>query len=63
MTTNAYIRGVKTDGWQPFAKKLWQRDFYDHIIRTEHDEKAIEAYIEANPYMWADDPDNPVNIG
>ena len=28
MTTNAYIKGVKGNGWQPFYKRLWQRDYY-----------------------------------
>jgi putative transposase len=26
MTTNAYIRGVRTKKWPPFDKKLWQRN-------------------------------------
>jgi putative transposase len=26
MTTNEYIRGVKTWGWEPFNGKLWQRN-------------------------------------
>jgi REP element-mobilizing transposase RayT len=33
MTTNEYIRGVKTLGWQPFNKRVWQRNYYEHIIR------------------------------
>jgi putative transposase len=33
MTTNAYIRGVKTDDWPPFQGKLWQRSYHEHIIR------------------------------
>jgi len=62
LATVAYIRGVENDGWEAFYKKVWQRDFYDHIIRNEHEQKAIEEYIIANPYKWAGDPDNPVNI-
>ena len=34
ITTNEYIRGVKTLGWQPFNGKLWQRNYYEHIIRN-----------------------------
>jgi putative transposase len=33
MTTNEYIRAVKTLGWPPFARKLWRRDYYERIIR------------------------------
>jgi putative transposase len=35
MTTNEYIRGVKTSGGPPFAGKLWQRNHYEHIIRDD----------------------------
>lgn len=59
MTTNAYIRGVKQSGWTPFAGKLWQRNYYEHIIRDEVDLERIRAYIEDNPTMWASDNENP----
>ena len=32
MTTNAFIRGVKTHNWPPFDKKIWQRNYWEHII-------------------------------
>jgi REP element-mobilizing transposase RayT len=35
MTTNEYIRGVKNLGWKPFSGKVWQRDYYEHIIRSQ----------------------------
>ncbi len=35
MTTNEYIRGVKQLGWERFDRKLWQRNYDDHIIRNE----------------------------
>ncbi|HTM65550.1 MAG TPA: hypothetical protein VL093_04470 [Flavipsychrobacter sp.] len=52
MTTNEYIRGVKNDGWQPFSGKLWQRNYYEHIIRNEKSYKIIADYIINNPYSW-----------
>ncbi|MCG3116452.1 MAG: hypothetical protein LLH30_12300 [Candidatus Manganitrophus sp. SA1] len=33
MTTNEYIYGIKQLNWQPFSGKLWQRNYYEHIIR------------------------------
>ncbi len=33
LSTNDYIQGVKNKNWKRFNKKLWQRNFYDHIIR------------------------------
>jgi putative transposase len=55
MTTNEYIRGVKTLGWQPFNGKLWQRNYYEHIIRNEQSYQTISEYIINNPAKWNDD--------
>lgn len=62
MTTNAYIRGVKDLGWRPFPGKLWQRTYYDHIIRNTADADRIRMYIENNPASWADDENHPTRI-
>ena len=35
MTTNMYIRGVRDLGWHQFEGKLWQRNYYEHIVRNE----------------------------
>jgi putative transposase len=34
LTTHAYVTGVNLHGWPPFPGRLWQRNFYEHIIRT-----------------------------
>lgn len=38
---------------------IWQRNYYDHIIRNEEDYEAIWNYIETNPRKWIDDRLNP----
>lgn len=63
MTTNAYIRGVKQLGWVPFPGKLWQRNYYEHIIRSERALSAIRQYIAENPARWALDRYNPAAVG
>lgn len=55
MTTNRYINGVKNENWQPFNKKLWQRSFFDHIIRNSKAYQNIADYIIENPSKWIDD--------
>ncbi len=55
ITTVEYIRGVKSLGWQPFNKKLWQRDYYEHIIRNELSYHRISTYIQNNPSKWLTD--------
>ena len=38
--------------------KVWQRGYYERIIRNEREYDAIRAYIRANPDRWGEDPDN-----
>jgi REP element-mobilizing transposase RayT len=40
---------------------LWQRNYYEHIIRNERELHAIRQYIRNNPLKWALDRDNPRN--
>ncbi len=58
MTTNAYIRGVKTENWPRFEKRVWQKRYWDHIIRNENDYIRISEYIINNPKKWTDDKYN-----
>jgi putative transposase len=39
--------------------KLWQRNYYEHIVRNEREMENIWNYIETNPAMWATDDENP----
>ena len=62
MTTNEYIRGVKELGWMPFPGRLWQRNYYEHVIRDDREMNAIRQYIVDNPAKWAEDRENPRNL-
>ncbi|NOX87354.1 MAG: hypothetical protein GXO86_15585 [Chlorobi bacterium] len=55
MTTNEYIRGVKTKNWPRFEKRLWQLRYWDRIIRDENGYKRISNYIINNPENWETD--------
>ena len=46
MTTNAYIDGVRGGAWPAFEKRLWQRSYHEHVIRSEAKLDAIRRYIE-----------------
>ena len=59
MTTNAYIRGVKNDLWPMFDNKLWQRNYYEHVIRDENELLQVRKYIVENPKKWELDFENP----
>ena len=38
---------------------LWQRNYYEHIIRTEDELNRIREYIRNNPLQWELDRENP----
>ena len=59
MSTNEYIRGVKQHGWQPFAGRLWQRNYWEHIVRDEAELNRIREYIATNPVRWEMDRLHP----
>ena len=59
MTTNEYIRGVNSGAFQPFDRRVWQRNYYEHIIRNEIELDTIRNYIVSNPLNWSDDELNP----
>ncbi|MFQ6027420.1 MAG: transposase [Dehalococcoidia bacterium] len=61
MTTNEYAREVRRSGWTPFPGRLWQRGYYEHVVRTESELNQVRQYILDNPAKWLEDEDNPRN--
>jgi len=59
LTTKRYTDGVKHNGWNPFPRKLWQRNYYEHIIFNEQELNRIREYIGSNPLKWEFDRYNP----
>lgn len=55
ITTHEYIHGVEERHWQRFSKRLWQRNYYEHIIREEADLNRVRNYIQSNPANWDND--------
>ncbi len=37
---------------------VWQRNYYERIIRNDADLARTRRYIRDNPSQWEDDPDN-----
>lgn len=56
MTTKRYLEGIKHHGWAPFLGKLWQRNYYEHIIQDVESFQTIREYIIQNPMRWESDP-------
>lgn len=60
------VRGLKTFSSRRINQlrhtpgaKLWQRNYYEHIIRNDNDLQQIKQYIIINPAQWHSDHDNP----
>ncbi|MBN1873621.1 MAG: hypothetical protein JXA33_05280 [Anaerolineae bacterium] len=65
ITTGEYIVGVRTKGWPLFDKRIWQRNYWEHIVCNEREYQRIYDYIENNPACWKKDqlrPDAPPNL-
>jgi len=44
------------------GNKIWQRNYYEHIIRTPKSQNEIYNYILSNPMTWPRDRNHPQNI-
>ena len=42
---------------------VWQRDYFEHIIRNDESLNRIREYILNNPLQWALDRENPLAQG
>lgn len=52
MSSNTYFRGVKAGRYRPCKDAVWQRGYYEHIIRNAEEYKKIKQYILLNPARW-----------
>jgi REP element-mobilizing transposase RayT len=59
ITTHEYILGVDNKHWPQFYKRLWQRNYYEHVVSDEMDLNRIRDYIQSNPINWDEDEENP----
>nr|WP_016952592.1 transposase [Anabaena sp. PCC 7108] len=65
-TVGAIIRGFKSTVTKQLnqirnlpATPIWQRNYYESIIRNENDLNCIREYIINNPGQWDLDDENP----
>lgn len=38
---------------------VWQRNYYEHILRNERELAEVRTYIDRNPLQWSFDRENP----
>ncbi len=56
-TTTKQINQLRNTPEMP----VWQRNYYEHVIRNEDELNRIREYIVNNPLQWEKDENNPVN--
>ena len=54
-TVGAIVRGFKGAISRQLGYSIWQRNYYEHIIRTDASYRHISNYIENNPTKWQSD--------
>ena len=47
------VRSLKVLVTKEIGKPIFQRSYYDHVIRNQHDYDEIWKYIDNNPKKWA----------
>ena len=62
VTTIEYIKMVKQHILPSFDKKIWQRNYWEHIVRNDDEYHQISDYIINNPAKWCDDKLNGSTI-
>jgi putative transposase len=65
-TIGAIVRGFKSITTKRIniirntrGMPVWQRNYYEHIIRTEDELTSLREYIINNPEQWSFDNENP----
>lgn len=54
-TISTVVRLMKGTVSKQAGFAVWQKGFYDHVIRNENDYQDIWNYIEGNPSKWTED--------
>jgi len=67
-TIGSIVRGFKIGVTKWFRQhtdvlSVWQRNYYEHVIRDEQSLIRIREYIAGNPARWAGSPVNPAVVG
>ena len=54
-TISNVVRHMKGCVSKQVGRSVWQKGFYDHIIRNDADYEGVWNYIEGNPSKWHED--------
>ncbi|MDZ4185662.1 MAG: transposase, partial [Desulfuromonadales bacterium] len=54
LTTHEYTIGVAKSRWPAFPGRLWQRNYFERVIRNDAELEKFRDYILTNPARWAE---------
>jgi len=54
-TISTVVQQMKGAVTKSYGRSIWQKLFYDHVIRNQRDYDEIWNYIENNPLKWEND--------
>ncbi len=58
LVVHDYIEGVRAGRLAPFPGKIWHRNYYERIVRSEKAERNIARYIRMNPWRLVQHADH-----
>lgn len=47
---------------ETWGARVWQRNYFERVVRGEVEQARIREYIGENPGNWSNDPENPTNV-
>ena len=62
-TLGEIVRAFKARVTREVGSTVWQRNYYEHIVRDDISLSRIRQYILANPARWELDRENPTFVG
>jgi len=59
-TLQTVVGSFKSAASKQTGASIWQRNYWERVVRNEDELNRIRTYIDKNPLRWPDDPENPV---
>lgn len=59
---SSFVAGFKSNVSRKLRFSVWQRNYFDHIIKYKKELNNIRQYINNNPADWEKDEYNPANF-
>ena len=54
-TVSRVVKQMKSYATKQCKRPIWQKGFYDHIIKDDADYETVWTYIDENPAKWEND--------